>query len=310
MLVVAHRTPRPKGPTAPAGIGTDDTDKLPTLLSPSRALDWEQCPAKFYFSTILRLRSAATVATTKGTLAHEAFERIFDHPAGERTPDIAVPYVRKAWERICDDPEYDEVNALGPEAVEQMLQDAEEAVRSWFRMEDPNRFEPNGVEVRMAAEAVGVPLHGIIDRLDRVIYPDGTVRWIISDYKTGKVPDPTSRYIDQKFFGMRTYAVLFYEMFGIVPDLLRLVYVIAGTPEGVLTMPCDKKLIDRQTSRLRTIWKSITAAARVGRWETRTQPLCQWCDHMDLCPAWHPELEGVPVEVPESRKRTPTPTAA
>lgn len=59
-----------------------------------------QCPRKFYYKAILGLQEPSTVHTVRGTLAHLALERLFDHPRGERTVDLAVSYVRPAWRAL------------------------------------------------------------------------------------------------------------------------------------------------------------------------------------------------------------------
>lgn len=142
-----------------------------------------QCPRKFFYSTICKLRSAATEATTKGTLAHTALEEIFELPQGERTPERAAAFVAPAWAELRDDPDYAGLVAEGPEFETRLIAQAEQLTRNLWKMENPDVFDPIGRELRVAAEAAGVPLHGIIDRLDRVVYPSGAVRWTLSDYK-------------------------------------------------------------------------------------------------------------------------------
>tara|TARA_Y100000294_G_scaffold147600_1_gene143604 strand:+ start:116 stop:754 length:639 start_codon:yes stop_codon:yes gene_type:complete len=74
------------------------TDRLPKTLSPSRAVDFLQCPRKFYEKVVTRrVVFQATEASLRGTLTHHALDHIFDHPASKRTPDNAVPYVRSHW---------------------------------------------------------------------------------------------------------------------------------------------------------------------------------------------------------------------
>ena len=92
-------------PTAPVTLDEEplrSLDRLPTRLSPSRAKDFEQCPRLFFYKTIAHLESPPTVATAKGTLAHVAFERLFDHPRPDRNPATALAYVEPAWRSLVD----------------------------------------------------------------------------------------------------------------------------------------------------------------------------------------------------------------
>jgi RecB family exonuclease len=515
-----------------AGTQENNEAELPSRLSPSRLSDFKQCPAKFYFGSVCKLPRYATEATTVGSLAHEAFERIFDHPRGERTPELAVTYVRPAWERLKGDPNYDLVRDLGDELVER----AEHMVRSWFGMEDPNKFDPTGRELRLTVELDGVQLLGIIDRVDElevqgeqrvyisdykglaldtplptptgwttmgkvqvgdqllaangtpvtvteksgvhhrpcyeVVFADGsvivadnvhlwgvmtdmaydvvtteglrerlmqkrrvfvprrsalslpfagididaTVAWfgegcpaggsqearrslraslaervqvitalceehgaleeedgfamwcfagvskeaaaylaelaatmsypcetaqngdswyfemfpevlewevdevrpvqsvhtqcvkvdspaalylageaMIVTHNTGKVPAENDRFLDEKFFAMRAYAMLWNELHGSVPHELRLVYVAGGDRSAVRRKSVDEKLLKATKKQLRDMIREIKSCAKSGEWECRKQALCQWCDFIDVCPLYHPELGGLPV---------------
>lgn len=288
-----QRAAAAKPSTPPAGCGADDSTRLPLRLSPSRASDYISCPAKFYFKSILKMASPPTDAQVKGTIAHEAFEKVFDLPRGERTPEAAVLYVRPAWKTLRDTGRYEVLTSKGPEFEETMLLSAESLVRSWFGVEDPNKFDPHGRELKLMADIGKVPMLGIIDRVDHIEYPDGKKRWVISDYKSGKVPAPDDRYLQEKFFGLRTYAVLLHEVTGEIPDVLRLVYVAGGTKGSVRRQEVTKQLLQEHKRFLQETWRSIQNSAKTGEWQTKKQPLCQWCDHMEACPAWHPELAGL-----------------
>ncbi len=496
--------------------------------------DFRQCPAKFYFGSICRLPRPATEATTVGSLAHEAFELVFEHPRGERTPEIAASYVKPAWEKMREGSNYDAVRHMGDELVER----AEEMVRRWFSVENPNKFDPTGREMRLEMDMEGIPLLGILDRVDHVQSADGE-RVYISDYKglaldtplatpqgwttmgdiqvgdvvfasdgrttkvtvkseihnrecydvsftdgsvitadnvhlwgvmnegvyevlsteevlhnlkagrrlrlpvrraldlpasgadvdaavswieagcedgdagaaeaqkvlrgsvierirlitdvadsigvlekdgdwtmyafrglaessvryleevcatlswpcesvcvgeswefefvpevlpweiqsvtprasvptqciqvdspaalylagramivthnTGKVPAPNDRFLEEKFFAMRAYAMMWNETQGTVPHQLRLVYVAGGSRDSVRAKDVDEKLIKATKKELKTMVRDIKAAAKKGEWECRKHVLCQWCDFIDVCPLYHSELAGVPV---------------
>ena len=266
---------------------------LPERLSPSRLQEYQQCPKRFFYSTILKLRSAATEATTKGTLAHYAFEHIFDHPRGERNATNAVPYVRVHWEELREQSSYAKLVELGDDAIEAMLLEAEQMVRNWFDIETPDNFDPEGRErwVRGLLGRAGV--HGIIDRLDR-IERDGEVRWYVSDYKTGKRPD--DRYIAKAFFAMNVYATLLFEELGVVAHELRLLYVKNGNKEDIRRQRVTPESIERTRREVGAIYDAIVRDAKAGEFKPKTGPLCNWCDFQNMCPAFHPELAGIAIE--------------
>jgi putative RecB family exonuclease len=305
--------------------------KLPEKLSPSRVKDFMQCPKLFYFKSMLKLSSPPTEATARGTVAHYAFEFIFNHPQGERTPDAAVAYVRPAWEMmlypfrdralvVAGSPEEELRNAEGAYAdaceegssefrrkaataesylklvadgeieTEAFLAGTEAVVRAWYGMENPNKFEPADREKYVFAQTAGALVHGFIDRVDAVTGPGGE-RVYVSDYKTGKMPRP--QYEDDAFFQLEVYALLMKLMDGVDVYQLRLVYVKEGRPDAVLTRLVTPAILKKTEAKLGSVWKAIKRAHATGVWDTKQQVLCGWCYFKPVCPAFHPELDGM-----------------
>src|SRR5450432_2523136 len=72
----------------------------PASLSPSRASDFLTCPLLYRFRVIDRLPEPPSPAAARGTLVHAVLERLFDHPAGDRTPAVARSLMPPQWERL------------------------------------------------------------------------------------------------------------------------------------------------------------------------------------------------------------------
>jgi putative RecB family exonuclease len=322
---------------------TVSTSRLPKRLSPSRAKTFLTCPRSFFYGTILGITDPSTIHTTRGTLTHTALERIFDHPAGERTVEAAVPYVRAAWRvmlnpfatrdsvepgsaeaRIRDESKVwadlikprskdaarkkaDAADYAGvpgrwaleqgiteAEAEEELLSSAEEMVVNWFAMENPNRWDPKERELYVRATTMGVTLHGYIDRLDQLHY-QGAERVVINDYKTGKHPlagKSYSKYMENKilddaWFAMKVYALLYWETHKVVPYKLRLIYVkTADYQEGVMWLDVTPGMLNETRKKLGWLWRDIQAAAASEEWEPKKNPLCGWCSYKEVCPAF------------------------
>jgi putative RecB family exonuclease len=271
----------------------DLSDLLPEAFSPSRLSEFSKCPTKFFFSTICKLPSKATTATTKGTLAHYAFEKIFDLARGERSEERCIPLVREHWEDIKDEDNYTNVVALGADAVEAMLQAAEQFVRNWFMIEKPWVFDPVGREQWVRGNVGTLPMRGIIDRLDKV-EREGVDYWCISDYKTGRVPGP--QYQTDAFFGLNVYSVLLEEDQKVRAGLLRLVYVTNGRREDVLSQEVGEASLARTKKKVSDLGVNIRKAATKGVFNPHTSRLCDYCDYKPICPAFHPELVGLGVD--------------
>ena len=258
------------------------TDRLPKTLSPSRAVDFLQCPRKFYEKVVTRrVVFQATEASLRGTLTHHALEHIFDHPASKRTPANAVPYVRSHWDEISGRREQVKVANFSGARIESMLDEAEGLVREWFSMEDPSTMEPESRELEVAATLERAPMRGFIDRLDHIgTTTSGIPRYRIVDYKTGKLPH--DRFLDQTLFPIHIYAAAIEASRQASVDEVQLLYI----GKGNVTRSIDRATNQATATRFAGIWGDITTAAKTGRFPCKTSPLCDWCDAKLFCPAW------------------------
>lgn len=309
----------------------------PERLSPSRAKDYMQCPKLFYFKTVLGIREPGTEATLRGTIAHAAFERIFDHEPGNRGVEQILPYVEPAlamlleplvpreqvtegtpqWRLRAAEQRFREDHAPGSRSEQRLLREADEVrsildeldeeafletvrqvVRGWYGMESPHKFTPDARELHVAAKIAGVTVHGFIDRLDKITGADGIERVYVTDYKTGKRVRP--KYEDEAFFQLAVYALLLRESAGIDVTQLRLVFTKVGDPSGVVTRTVDQQLLTKTRKQLTAVWNAIGKSYRTDDWPTRRQPLCGWCYFQEVCPEFNPELEGL---LPEELER-------
>lgn len=289
-----------------------------------------QCPKLYYYKTILGISTPPSQATLRGTVAHYVFEHIFELENSLRTSDTAVEMIAPVWsmllnplgnrETISKDGfehmlrtkekrfedlhppkassrekllrEVAEIRELVPEDQEaEFISSVIEAVQGWFFMENPTKFTPTERELYVHATVKNNLVHGFIDRLDYINTTSGEQRIYVSDYKTGKKPQP--RYEDEAFFQLAVYAVLLKKLRKINVFQLRLLYVNTANKEGVLTQNVTAKLIAQTEAKIDSIAKGIAAATRTNSWPTRRQALCDWCYFKDVCPEWHPELEGL-----------------
>ncbi|SVE31552.1 uncharacterized protein METZ01_LOCUS484406, partial [marine metagenome] len=218
---------RRRGGAKPDWVGRSTTEpvarctsSLPAALSPTNAVDFMRCPRVFYEKVISkRVEFVGTPASTKGKLAHTAFEKIFDFSPLGRTERAAVRLVREAWEESRGDAESVEVAALPDREIEAMLKDAEAAVRNWYRLSDPTSFTPKERELTVEATLTRAPMRGIIDRVDDL----GGGRVAIVDYKTGK--QPRREFKEEALLPIRIYAAAMSTKSGVTVSEVRLLYV-------------------------------------------------------------------------------------
>jgi putative RecB family exonuclease len=262
-------------------------------LSPSRAADFMTCPLLFRFRTVDKLPEPPSHAASRGTLVHAVLERLFDLPAQQRTPERATALVGPEWARLVEaEPE---VATLFPgpddEALASWLAGAEELVTRYFDLEDPGHLEPANRElyVETTLES-GLVLRGYVDRLDRAA---GTGELRVVDYKTGNAP--RAGFEQRAMFQMRFYALVLWRIFDQVPRLLQLVYLGSGE---VLRYEPDEADLRATERKVDALWRAIERAGATGDWRPSPGPMCGWCTHQTLCPAFGgtpPTLPGTDV---------------
>lgn len=263
-----------------------DVDKLPTKLSPSRASDFQTCPKQFYFKTIEKLPTFNTVENTRGSIAHDALENLFRLPKQERTVAKALEYVEPAWDAMKVGDSYKDLVEPGSPEEGELLNYAREMVSNYFHLEDPTRFDPVGIEEWVNANLGPVRIHGKIDRRDEV---DGRI--YISDYKTGRLPNP--RYISKTFFAMRVYAWAISKMYGQAPYELRLIYLKSTDPDkAIFRERVTQASLMRTEEELHLIWRAIRSAALAQDWPAKPSKLCDWCSFKSICPAFNDGGDG------------------
>lgn len=269
-----------------------ESPRVAGSLSPSRAADFLSCALRYRFRTVDRLPEPSSPDAVRGSLVHKVLEDIFDLPAAERTRERAHAMIAPAWAAM----RAEEPRAAGIlEGLDEdaWLLSAQEAVDRWFELEDPTRLEP--AEREAFVECLldsGLMLRGIIDRID--VAPDGAVR--ITDYKSGN--SVAEGFEARALFQLRFYGLMIWRTRGVVPSVIRLVYL--GDSQIVSYQPDEADLLATER-KVQAIWAAILQARETGDYQPSPGRNCDWCAHHDLCPAYG----GTPPPIPPPRSRTP-----
>ncbi len=234
------------------------------------------CALAFRFSVIDRLPEPPSPAATRGTLVHAALERLHLLPPAERTVDAALACLADAADDLRDDPEYVGLELDSDDEVA-FHAEAAQLVHNYFRLEDPRTVRAIGLELMLTAEVDGLPLRGIIDRLEL----DGDGGLVVTDYKTGAAP--STQYERKRLSGVHIYSLLCEQLLGRRPTRVQLLFL--RDPLAIITEPSDRST--RGTRRtLGAVWQAVERACL--REDFRPQPsrLCEWCSFRAYCPAF------------------------
>lgn len=251
-------------------------DDLLLKLSPSSASDFKSCPQLFKYRSIDNLPEPRGPAAARGSLVHLVLERLFAEPAEERTAERAQILLLETWRDMREEDEY-RPHGLTPEQEAQWLREGQKLLRNLFRLEDPSSLDASRLEWWVEYELADLHLRGIIDRLE--VRPDGS--WIITDYKTGRVPGETRELM--AFFGLRFYALVCWRAFGVIPEAIRLVYL---SDPAVLTLNPNEQMLVAFEKQMLALGKAIRRAAERDDWRARPSPFCMSCSFQSMCPAW------------------------
>jgi putative RecB family exonuclease len=259
-------------------------------LSPSRAGDFKVCPQLFKFKAIDRIPVPPTVHQARGTTAHLALQRLFDHPADDRTPQRLYDLFRDAWAELkpTEFPDlFDDLHG-GLDAERCWGIESLEILANYFRVEDPGAIEPVGRELDLREDLGDITIRGILDRVE-----EGPAGLVITDYKTGKAPP--ERYAIPAFFALKIYGVLVRKHLERAPVALRLLYLNGPTVYEIAVTDAQLDAMERQ---LDALWERINRAIVDDHFPTRPGRLCDWCQYRDRCPAFAAEVADALAPLP------------
>lgn len=270
-----------------SSVGQICLDAMNIALSPSRVADYRQCPLLYRFRALDRLPEEPTLAQVKGILVHACLEKMYGWLREERTYPAVVKLLKPTWAKLqLKNPEYGEL--VPEENLLDFLVECRELLKNYFYMENPQGFDAYANEKFIETVLPnGVPVKGFIDRVD--IAPTGEVR--VVDYKTGKKPKP--QYSQSAKFQMRFYALVWWRLYGVIPNQTRLMYLPAQDSLYAQPYQEDLEACERE---LGEVWQQIMADIAAQSFTTKKGVLCGWCSHQALCP----EFGGTPPPFPEN----------
>lgn len=249
---------------------------LPTSLSPSKVAAFRDCALAFRYRVIDNLPEPPSHYAAKGTVVHRALELLmWEEPAGRRTLETALEKLARARHEVLAGEEYQGLD-LGDETEAAFLADAEQLVRNYFRLEDPNEVRVVGTEVALSVEVGGLTMRGLIDRLEL----DAAGEFVITDYKTGRAPDES--YEQPRLGGVHFYAFLCQEILGRRPARIQLLHL--REPVAISCVPSDQSVrgLRQQTD---AIWAAIELACRDDDFRPNPGWRCDSCGYQAYCPA-------------------------
>ena len=232
---------------------------------------------KYKFSKIDKIQEPPTWFTHLGTFVHEVLEHFYQLDASERTVDTVRATATSRWQE--SDWEAQVLALIKPMgSIADFKNAAFECMTNLWIIEDPQQTELTGMEHEVLANIDGVELKGYIDRF--IIGDDGNV--IISDYKTGAIPNPRFKSEDDKFFQLLVYALMLQEADQEETSKLQLLYLKHSKNHEMIVTPVRLAVARGVIVETKEL---IDKACETGEFACNTSKLCDWCFHKSYCPA-------------------------
>ncbi|GEM_PF-551840 len=255
-------------------------------LSFSRIDAYRNCPRRFRYAYIDRLPGVPGPHLSFGSSIHGALEAFYDRKLPEApSEEELLGFLYDAW-----DPSG--FRELPREEQLAFYRHAQDVLRRFHRRVAAAYRLPAATEawfeLPIGYEAVVV---GSIDRVD--VDDDGGFHVI--DYKTNRKVKDRARVAGS--LQLAIYALATRHLFGALPETVCLDFVVPGV---AIVVPLED--IDLDAARETIL--ATAAAVREERFEPTPNPLCDWCDYRDICPAWPDDgSRGLGAAAEELRRR-------
>ena len=251
----------------------------PVYLSPSSIGLFRDCPQKFKISYIDKIKEPASWHLLLGSFVHEVLEFLYKEDSSNRTHEVLKKIATDRW---TDGGWATNVESLENKSgtLLDFKRAAFESLTNLWALEDPTSTEIDGIEVEVVATVSGVLLKGFIDRF--IFSEDGTV--VISDYKTGKIPNPKFKSEDDKFFQLLCYALMLDSSEQETTSRLELLYLTQKAKHDLVVTAENLETARSVIVRTRS---EIESACSSEKFICNVTVLCNYCHYkkIGICPA-------------------------
>ncbi len=254
-------------------------------ISYSSLESFQQCPQKYKFTQIDRIRVPKSPEQVFGSAIHGALKYLHGSSPSLPTIEELLNYYKIIW------PRPDLIQWRTPEEEKAYFNQGTEILGKYYAKNAPLEFNIVDLETRFEAplqdeKGETHTLAGIIDRIDKLA--DGS--WEVIDYKTAKKM-PAQREVDSSL-------QLSIYLIGVkarwpnlkIPQIKLSLYFLKHGEK--LTAVLDENRLENTKRR---ILESINGIqARMARTDFPPIPsaLCDWCGYRSICPMWKHKLNS------------------
>lgn len=245
-------------------------------LSPSGVNDFAAgCVSKKLIERMLQKADGAVLDIMSpayiGTATHAVLEMLMQLKPNERVQSQLYPIYTYlvSHHKITEPDNADDLSSFRESVLS--------LAKGLFDLEDPRAVKVFGTETFFETELWGVPMRGVVDRIDEL--SDGTLA--VVDYKTGKYRAPNPRFGDNYTPQLVIYAMAIEQMSGRTVSLAYDAFVGANKTHEV-------KLDENQKLKIKNLvleaWSTIEDVQDTHIATYKPSALCAWCPLAAHCP--------------------------
>jgi len=250
-----------------------------------------QCPQKYKFQEIDRIRVPKSREAIFGTLIHQTLKFMFRRDPLFPTLDEVIAYFRENWparEVFEQESKNDPLKRTWTQEEERIyFEEGVRMLKHFYEKNAPWNFTvidlESRFEISLTDEKTGEThiLAGIIDRIDKT--PDG--KYEIIDYKTSKKM-PSQEELNRDL-QLSLYSLSLQKRWPhLKPEDIKLSLYFLKHGEKLSTQATPETTQKTKEHILKTV-DEIQARLRDGKeFEPTPNSLCDWCAFKPICPAW------------------------
>ena len=243
---------------------------------------YRQCPQKFKFAVIDKIKAPKSVELVFGTSVHDALEFMFSRNPLYPTLDEVLNRFSTEWRASAPkvSPE------LTPEHQMTYEESGKKLIKDFFKKNPPWQYTVLDTESRFeilipdpSNEKTHI-LAGIIDRIDKIA--EGAYE--IIDYKTNRKL-PTQDAVNSNLQLSLYHMAILKKWPELKPENIRLSLYFLKHNEKISSTRTREDIVATSEAILETI-RSIEQATVENIFPPQVSPLCASCPYKKICPAW------------------------